>query len=80
MSLGAYNGPFSMLPARRQPWKEFVLSMGVESLILLISAWVGVLHPEVLDLPIHDYHFIQLVSTPPPVNHQPAPVRVIKPK
>ncbi len=80
MSLGAYNGPFSMLPARRQPWKEFVLSMGVESLILLISAWVGVLHPEVLDLPIHDYHFIQLVSTPPPVNHQPAPVRVIKPR
>jgi TonB family protein len=80
MSLAPYNAPFSMLPARRPPWKEFVLSMGVESLILLISAWVGVLHPEVLTLPIHDYHFIQLVSTPPPVNHQPAPVRVIKPR
>jgi TonB family protein len=32
----------------------------------------------VLVPPTHDYHFIQLVSTPPPVNHQPAPVRLIK--
>jgi TonB family protein len=80
MSLGPYNGPFSVLPARRPPLKEFGLSMGVEGLVLLAWVWGGVLHPEVLDLPIHDYHFIQLVSTPPPVNLQPAPVRLIKPR
>jgi TonB family protein len=33
----------------------------------------------VLDTPIHDYHFIQLVETPPVVNHEPAPVREIPP-
>lgn len=74
-----YNGPFSMLPERRPPWKEFLFSIGVESFALLAVAWVGVLHPEVLVPPVHDYHFIQLVNTPPPVNHQPAPVRLIKP-
>ena len=45
----------------------------------MVLAWVGVLHPEVLVPPVHDYHFIQLVNTPPPVNHEPAPVRLIKP-
>src|SRR5713226_5936996 len=73
-----YNGPFSMLPERRPPWKEFVLSMGAESFALLALAWVGVLHPEVLAPPVYDYHFIQLVNTPPPVNHQPAPVRHLR--
>lgn len=53
--------------------------MGTQSIALLVLAWVGVLHPDVLVLPAHDYHFIQLVSTPPPVNHEPAPVRLIKP-
>lgn len=53
--------------------------MGTQSVALLVLAWVGVLHPEVLVPPVHDYHFIQLVNTPPPVNHEPAPVRLIKP-
>ncbi|MBZ5722053.1 MAG: TonB family protein [Acidobacteriia bacterium] len=44
---------------------------------LLALVWVGVLHPEVLVPPAHDYHFIQLVETPPPVNYKPAPVRLI---
>src|SRR5712692_3692504 len=79
MSQAPDHGLFSMLPARRPPWKEFLFSMGAESLALLALAWVGVLHPEVLVLPIHDYHFVQLVNTPPPVNHEPAPVRLIKP-
>src|SRR3989475_1922536 len=79
MSQAPYHGPFSMLPERRPPWKEFLFSMGAESVALLVLAWVGVLHPEVLAPPIHDYHFVQLVNTPPPVNHQPAPVRMIKP-
>jgi TonB family protein len=57
-----------------------VLSMGMEGLALIALAWVGVLHPEVIIPPQHDYHFVQLVSTPVPVNHRPAPLRVIKPE
>lgn len=57
-----------------------MFSMGTQSVALLVLAWVGVLHPEVLVPPVHDYHFIQLVNTPPPVNHEPAPVRLIKPR
>ncbi|MBZ5599804.1 MAG: TonB family protein [Acidobacteriia bacterium] len=56
-----------------------MFSMGTQGVALLVLAWVGVIHPEVLVPPTHDYHFIQLVSTPPPVNHEPAPVRLIKP-
>lgn len=40
--------------------------------------WVGILRPQILKPPVHDYQTISLVSTPPPVNHQPAPVRDFK--
>ena len=70
---------FSMLPQRRAPWKEFVFSVGFESALVVLLAWVGVLHPEVINQLKHDHQVIALVSTPPPVNHQPAPLRVIKP-
>ena len=68
---------FSPLPQRRAPWKQFVLSMGTEGLVIVALAWVGVLHPEIIVPPQHD-HFVELVSTPAPVNHQPAPLRVFK--
>ena len=77
MSQLSQNGPFSLLPYRRPPWKEFVLTMGVQSLALFLLVWLGVLNLAVLDPPIHDYHFIRLVETPPPVNLEPAPVREI---
>jgi TonB family protein len=73
------NGLFSSLPQPRPPWKEFVGSMGVQGIAILVFAWVGVVHPDVLTQPVHDYHFVRLVDTPPPVNHEPAPVRVLKP-
>lgn len=73
------NGLFSSLPQPRPPWKEFVGSMGIQGMAILVFAWVGVIHPEVLTQPDHDYHFVRLVDTPPPVNHEPAPVRVLKP-
>ena len=69
--------PFSLLPQRRAPWAQFAVSMGTQGVALLALVWVGVLHPEVLVPPAHDYHFIQLVETPPPVNYKPAPVRLI---
>jgi len=72
------NDLFSLLPDRRPPWKEFIFSAGTQGLVLFGLVWVGVFFPGVIDLPNHDYHFIELVSTPPPVNHEPAPVRVFK--
>jgi TonB family protein len=41
---------------------------------------VVAVYPEALRFPERDYHFVQLVNTPPPVNHEPAPVRVIRPR
>jgi len=70
---------FSSLPDRRPPFGKFFFCMAAESLLLVALAWIGILHPEVLAQPIHDYHFIQLVSTPVWVNHEPAPVRYIDP-
>ena len=71
------NSPFGLLPERRPPWLEFVLTMGVQSLALFAFVWLGVLNLSVLPTPVHDYHFIRLVETPPPVNLEPAPVKVI---
>ena len=73
------NAPFSLLPDRRPPWKEFMLTMGVQGLALFVFAWAAVLNLAVLDQPVHDYHFIRLVETPPPEIHEPAPVREIPP-
>ncbi len=70
---------FATLPETRPPWKEFVFSVGTQGVALWLLAWVGVFHPEVLVPPSHDYHFVQLVNTPVPVDHDPAPVRVIEP-
>ena len=79
MSQMYQNAPFSLLPDRRPPWKQFVLTMGVQGLALFVFAWAAVLNLAVMDQPVHDYHFIRLVETPPPVNHEPAPVQEIPP-
>ena len=79
MSEMYHNAPFSLLPDRRPPWKEFVLTMGLQGVALFVLAWAAVLNLAVLDQPVHDYHFIRLVETPPPENHEPAPVREIPP-
>jgi len=73
------SSPFGLLPERRPPWKEFVVTMGVQGIALFVLAWAAVLNLAVLDQPAHDYHFIRLVETPPPENHEPAPVRQIPP-
>ena len=71
------NAPFSLLPDRRPPWKQFVLTMGVQGLALFVFAWAAVMNLAVLDPPVHDYHFVRLVETPPPEIHEPAPVKEI---
>lgn len=72
------SGLFSLLPDRRPPWKQFLFSYGVEAVALFAIGWLGVVHPNVLTAPVHDYHFVQLVPTPIPVDHEPAPVMVIR--
>lgn len=72
------NGIFSPLPQSRPPWKEFFASLSAQTLVLLALFFVGLLHPKVLTQPARDYHFIRLVSTPPPVIREPAPLRQLK--
>jgi TonB family protein len=71
--------PFSLLPDKQPPWGEFLLSMVTQAALIVGLVWVGVLHPEILIPPRHDYQTIALVSTPAPVDHDPAPLTVIKP-
>jgi TonB family protein len=78
MSFADENTLFSGIPDRRPPLKEFVFSMGVQAVLLVAVAWIAILHPEVITQPLRKIQVTQLVSTPPPVNHTPAPVKVFK--
>src|SRR6266550_5247792 len=64
-----------LLPEPSTRWGRFVLSYGVQSLVVAFIVIAAVANPDVLDVPIHDYHFVSLVSTPPPVPQAPAPVK-----
>ena len=63
---------FSTLPKWRAPWSEFVFSYGTQAVIIAVLVWIPVLHPEILEPPKKDYHAIELVPTPVPVNHDTA--------
>ena len=62
---------FSPLPQWKMPWSEFFLSYGTQAVVIAILVWIPVLHPEILESPKKDYHAIELVPTPVPVNHTP---------
>jgi TonB family protein len=47
----------------------------MQTFVIVFLLVTAALHPEQLALPDHDYHFITLVSTPPPVPQAPAPVK-----
>jgi TonB family protein len=64
-----------LLPEPGTRWGRFVLSYGGQSVVLAFFVTIGVLHPDVLQPQAHDYHFVSLVSTPPPIPQAPAPVR-----
>ena len=64
-----------LLPEPRTRWGRFMLSYGVQSVVVAFFVIAAVVYPEVLVLPVHDYHFVSLVSTPPPVPQTPAPVK-----
>ncbi len=77
MTSAPENTLFSLLPSKRPPWIQFLLSFGTHSVALFALVWVGVLHPEVLPRPENHYRFIPLLTTPP-VSLKPAPLRVFK--
>jgi TonB family protein len=62
---------FSSLPRYRAPWKESLVSYGGLAVLIAVLIWIPVLHPEILQEPKKDYHAIELVPTPVPVNHTP---------
>ena len=64
-----------LLPESRTRWGKFVVSYGVQSLLLAFFVITAILHPDVLEPRDRDYHFVSLVSTPPPIPQAPAPVR-----
>jgi len=64
-----------LLPEPRTRWGRFVLSYGAQSLVMTVFVIAAIVHPEILVMPTHDYHFIGLVNTPPPVPQKPAPLR-----
>ena len=68
-----------LLPEPRARWQKFVFSYGVQSLILTFVLVSAVMHPEMLEIPLRDYHFVNLVNNPPPVPQKPAPVRNFPP-
>jgi TonB family protein len=70
--------PFSLLPYRRPPWKEFIFSSVAQGALSVLLLWMISLRPQHLTPPPRDYHEMALVTTPPPVNHEPAPVTEFK--
>ena len=62
---------FSVLPKWKKPWRELILSYGTQAVAIAIFVWVPLLHPEIIESPKRDYHAIELVPTPVPVNHEP---------
>jgi TonB family protein len=75
MELQASELTLGLLPETRTRWGKFIVSYGVQALIVTFIVVVAIWNPEALDLPLHDYHFVSLVSTPPPVPQTPQPVR-----
>ena len=62
---------FSPLPPWETPWSDFLVSYGIQAVVVAIFVWIPLLHPEILERPKPDYHAIELVPTPVPVNHEP---------
>ncbi len=64
-----------LLPEPRTRWGRFVVSYGVQSLVVAFFVIAAMAYPDVLEPRQRDYHFVSLVSTPPPVPQAPAPVK-----
>jgi len=63
-----------LLPEFRRPWGKYVFGYGAQFMAILLLVFSALLYPQIIDLPIHDYHIIGLVNTPLPVPQTPQPV------
>jgi len=63
-----------LLPEPGTRWGRFVVSYGAQSLVITLFVIMAIAHPEIMVMPVHDYHLIGLVNTPPPVPQEPAPI------
>src|SRR5689334_18090786 len=68
---------FSVLSGKHAPWQQLAFSYTLHFTLLLASLGIVLLHPLTLESPLHDYHFIRLVETPPVEDLLPAPVRFV---
>ncbi len=75
MDSPAHTLTLGLLPEPKARWERFVLSYGAQSLMVAFFVIMAILHPDVLEPREHDYHFVSLVDTPPPIPQAPAPVR-----
>jgi TonB family protein len=75
MSFQVSQLTLGLLPEPRRRWGKFVLSYGVQSLIVAFCLIAAIMYPDVLEPRERDYHFVSLVSTPPPTPQAPAPVK-----
>ena len=66
----------ALLPETRPPWKEFLLSMTTQCVILVASIALLALVPRPSASP--DYRVVQLLETPYPVTRIPEPSRKIE--
>jgi TonB family protein len=64
-----------LLPEPRTRWGRFVLGYGMQSVVMTLFVIAAIAQPAILVLPVHDYHFIGLVSVPVPVPQTPAPIK-----
>ncbi len=64
-----------LLPEPRTHWERFAFSYGVQAVVITFFVITAIIYPEVLILPVHDYHFVSLVSTAPPIPQEPAPIK-----
>ncbi|HTS09289.1 MAG TPA: energy transducer TonB [Candidatus Eisenbacteria bacterium] len=60
---------FSSLPKWQVPRSQFLVSYGLQAVIIALFFWVPVLTPQVLESK-KDYHAIELVPTPVPESHE----------
>ncbi len=64
-----------LLPEPRTHWERIAFSYGVQAVVITFFVITAIIYPEVLILPVHDYHFVSLVSTAPPIPQEPAPIK-----
>jgi TonB family protein len=69
---------FALLPEPKSRWREFVFGYGSQTIAIAIVLTLGVLRPQILTRTARELRSVTLVSTPAPVNHEPAPIRVIE--